>query len=246
MKHTYKIQGMSCNSCVSKIENQLINTTGITSAKVSLNPPQAEISMSEHVDTVKLNLMLSKIGNYSLQEIHTNGTSILTEVLAETESESKFLTYKPIILIFVYLLGLVFLGEFHKGYFSAMTFMNNFMGGFFITFSFFKLLNLEGFANAYSSYDIIAKKWNPYGYIYPFIELFLGIAFLSSFLPFITNSITFIVMAVSSIGVIESVLKKNKIQCACLGTVFNLPMSTVTIIEDLLMVTMSAIMLILI
>jgi hypothetical protein len=47
-------------------------------------------------------------------------------------------------------------------------------------------------------------------------------------------------MGISSIGVIKSVLNKRKIQCACLGAVFNLPMSTVTIIEDLLMVAMAA------
>jgi hypothetical protein len=49
-------------------------------------------------------------------------------------------------------------------------------------------------------------------------------------------------MGFSSIGVIQSVLNKKKIQCACLGAVFNLPMSTVTIIEDLLMVSMAVYM----
>ena len=117
------------------------------------------------------------------------------------------------------------------------------MAGFFITFSFFKLLNLKAFAETYSMYDIVAKRIKAYGFIYPFIELALGIAFLTRFNPIATNIATLIVMSISIIGVLQSVLNKRKIQCACLGAVFNLPMSTVTIIEDALMIVMSGIML---
>ncbi len=91
-------------------------------------------------------------------------------------------------------------------------------------------------------YDIVAKKWNGWGYVYGFIELGLGLAFLTRFYPLITNAATFVVMTVSLVGVFQSVFNKRKIKCACLGAVFNLPMSTVTIIEDLLMIGMSAAM----
>ncbi len=104
-------------------------------------------------------------------------------------------------------------------------------------------LNLKGFAESYSMYDIVAKKWNAWGYVYVFTELSLGIAFLTGFNPILTNLVTFVVMAVSIIGVLQSVLNKRKIKCACLGDVFNLPMSTITIIEDALMIGMSGIML---
>ena len=117
------------------------------------------------------------------------------------------------------------------------------MAGFFLVFSFFKLLNLKGFAESYAMYDIVAKKWNGWGYVYAFVELALGIAFLTGYNPILTNSITLVVMAVSLIGVVQSVLNKRKIKCACLGDVFNLPMSTITIIEDGLMIVMSGIML---
>jgi hypothetical protein len=91
-------------------------------------------------------------------------------------------------------------------------------------------------------YDIIAKKWSGWGYVYAFIELALGLAFLTGFNPDLTNIITFVVMTVSIIGVLQSVLSKRKIKCACLGAVFNLPISTITIIEDTLMIGMSGIM----
>ena len=92
-------------------------------------------------------------------------------------------------------------------------------------------------------YDIVAKKWSGWGYVYAFTELALGLAFLTGFNPMLTNIVTFIVMTVSIAGVLQSVLNKRKIKCACLGAVFNLPMSTVTIIEDGLMILMSVLML---
>ena len=117
--------------------------------------------------------------------------------------------------------------------------MQNFMAGFFLVFSFFKLLDIHGFADSYSTYDIIAKKWKDWGYVYAFIELGLGLAYLLKFNPLFTNIATFVVMSISIIGVLQSVLNKRKIKCACLGAVFNLPMSTITILEDALMIAMS-------
>ena len=100
---------------------------------------------------------------------------------------------------------------------------------------------MRGFADSYSAYDVLAKKWYGYGFVYPFIELLLGVAYLLQWQPVYTNIATIALMGFSSIGVIQSVLDKRKIKCACLGAVFNLPMSSVTIIEDLLMVAMAII-----
>lgn len=82
------------------------------------------------------------------------------------------------------------------------------------------------------------------GVFHPFVEFLLGIAYAINFNLFVTNVVTFIVMTVSIIGVLQRVLNKKTIQCACLGAVFNLPMSTFTIIEDALMIAMSGIILI--
>jgi len=73
------------------------------------------------------------------------------------------------------------------------------------------------------------------------VELGLGVAFVTGVAPFWVNLVTLVVMTVSIIGVLQSVLNKRKIRCACLGAVFNLPMSTVTIVEDALMIGMAAI-----
>ncbi len=242
MVHTYKITGMHCGACVEKIKTRIEKINGIEKADVALNPPQAVITMSHHINTDELNSALKEAGKYALEEVHGVIQENLNPFVAQEEKITIW-TYKPLILIFVYLLGLVIFTEINRGAFNLMMSMNHFMGGFFLIFSFFKLLNLSGFAEAYSTYDIVAKKWRGYGFIYPFIELALGISYLYEFAPVTTNLVTLLVMSISSIGVIQSVLKKNKIQCACLGTVFNLPMTTITIVEDLLMVVMSIIML---
>lgn len=76
--------------------------------------------------------------------------------------------------------------------------------------------------------------------MYPFIELVLGAAYIAGIQPTAVNLTTLVVMSISSIGVVQSVLQKRRIRCACLGTVFNLPMSTVTLVEDGLMIVMAA------
>ncbi|MGR3301115.1 MAG: MauE/DoxX family redox-associated membrane protein [Candidatus Scalindua sp.] len=116
-------------------------------------------------------------------------------------------------------------------------------GRLFHHFSLFKFLYLRAFADSYSMYDLLAKRVRIYGFVYPFIELALGIAYLTHFAPSSTYIATTVIMGFSSIGVIQSVFDKKKIKCACLGAVFNLPMTTVTIIEDLLMVAMAVFML---
>ena len=238
MKHTYKIQGMTCNNCVAKVKSALLQNPDVLSAEVSLNLPEAEIEMSRHISINELQATVKKAGEkYSISE-----NQVSMSHAAETEeNKTWFQTYKPLLLIFAFITGVSLIASFNNGKFNEIQWMNYFMAGFFIVFSFFKFLDLNGFADSYSSYDVLAKKVRAYGFVYPFLELILGIAYLVNFNPVITNTATIVVMGFSSIGVLQSVLKKQKIQCACLGTVFNLPMSQVTLIEDLLMVVMAGI-----
>ncbi len=240
MKHQYKISGMTCQSCVSKVTKALEEVEGIKEASVTLDPPIAQVTMDSHVPTAKLNEQLKKAGNYTIQEADqaTHSDSQSANVEEETDT-----SYKPLVIVIAYLLLAVAIQQINQGYFEWRSAMNLFMGGFFIAFSFFKMLDIQAFAHSFASYDIITKKWIGYGYAYPFIELLLGIAYLTHFAPTFTYSATIIILGISSIGVFQSVANKRKIQCACLGTVFNLPMSTVTIIEDIAMLIMALIML---
>ncbi len=242
MTHTYHISGMTCTSCQAKVQGLLSNVAGVKKVAIDLANGEASIDMEKHIATVELRSALKEYPKYQLQETVVPQQTV-TPVVDEVETKSWLETYKPILLIFAYILGITLLVEFTNGSFAWMRGMNSFMAGFFIVFSFFKLLNLQGFAESYAMYDVLAKKWNGWGYVYPFVELGLGLAFLTGFHPVLTNSITLVVMSISIIGVLQSVLNKRAIKCACLGAVFNLPMSTITIIEDALMIGMSGLML---
>lgn len=233
MTHTYKLTGMTCGSCEAKVKSSLLMLPNVTEVKVSKDKETATISMDKHIVLSTFQNALDK--KYSITAMEHN------EVAGQ--AKSWFATYKPILLIFGYITTIAIIAAAHQNTFHWMQAMNVFMAGFFLTFSFFKMLDLNGFAESYSMYDIVAKEIKAYGFIYAFIELGLGIAYATNFQPFVTNIFTLVVMSISIIGVLQSVFNKRKIQCACLGAVFNLPMSTVTIIEDALMIAMSAVML---
>ncbi|GGF09258.1 heavy-metal-associated domain-containing protein [Flavobacterium limi] len=235
MTHTYQISGMTCSSCEEKVKKALETDDNITNAIVSKDNGTATVTMKKHISLADLQNALDN--KYQISEINNQHE-------AGEDRRTWLETYKPILLIFFYISLVTILIQLTNHHFDVMQAMQHFMAGFFIVFSFFKLLNLKGFAQSYAMYDVLAKKVPAWGYLYAFLELGLGISYLLHFNPIFTNTVTFIVMTVSIIGVLQSVLNKKSIQCACLGAVFNLPMSTVTIIEDGLMIVMSLAMLI--
>jgi copper chaperone CopZ len=241
MKHKYEIDGMTCEGCYYKVKGTLEAIEGVSEALVDWKNGSAEIQMDNHVSTATMESALQAAGQkYHIRDAQpSNMDSSVSD-----ESQRSFLeTYKPLFLIVLFIAGTTGLSQYPFASFDTMLWMRHFMAGFFIVFAFFKLLNLNGFANSYAMYDIVAAKWSGWGFVYPFVELALGVAYLVNFNPTITNWATIVVLGVSSIGVIESNLNKRKIKCACLGDVFNLPMSTVTIVEDLSMVAMAVFML---
>ena len=149
------------------------------------------------------------------------------------------LTYYPIFLIAAYILGVGLINNVHSDKINWLGLMNQFMAGFFLVFSAFKLLDIRGFANGYATYDLLAKRFHTYGFIYPFLELGLGILYVGNWIPTTTLILTVVIMGFSSMGVINSLLKKQKFNCACLGTVLKVPLSSITLIEDLLMVALA-------
>lgn len=243
---TYAITGLTCNNCANKVKAALADHA----SHIALSPDLSQITLSSPANTIdSLNFLLNKVGNYKIgDQILNAAAQVNTQNIGEKttygdETPASLSRYKPLILVFAYILLVTLAVEYMAGNFQLHRFMPHFMAGFFLVFSFFKLLDLPGFANSYAMYDVGAKKFAFYGYVYPFIELGLGTAYLFALRPMLVNTLTLVVMAFSSIGVIMAVANKQKIKCACLGTGFNLPMTTVTIIEDLIMAVMAAWML---
>ena len=250
------LHGLHCASCVRKVEQAL--KPFANTVKVTLDPMQVELTgLVPDVSYAAMASTVAELGDYRLeldeQSIHTTGSSsaVQSPVTIESFWLNWFKTYQPLLLIVAFILGasvLVQLGQHAQhdmglGALSGSETMRYFMAGFFLVFAFFKLLDLRAFADAYAGYDLLSARWHGWGYVYPFVELALGMAYLSNFQPVLTAWVTLIVMGFSAVGVILAVVRKSTIRCACLGTVFQLPMSTVTIVEDVGMVAMAALML---
>ena len=151
--------------------------------------------------------------------------------------------YLPLIIIFTIIIVATAIASKSYGDATMHQAMTRFMGFFFVVFATFKIINLSNFAQAYAEYDLIAQRNRIYAFTYPFIELSLGILYLSRSFPMVTNLITFALMSFNAIGVAIALSKEKTVVCACLGTVFNIPMTYVTLFEDLLMAGMALIML---
>ncbi len=235
---TYAVTGMHCGACVKKVTEALRKVDGVTSASVTLDPPEARLETVGAIGAEQLEAVLAPLGKYTITPAKPLATPVVPS-LDETPRESLY----PLFLIIGYIALTVALISRVSGDTSAQALMSNFMAGFFLVFSFFKLLDLEGFADAYRSYDLIARAVPAWGKVYPFVELGLGAAYLLRIAPVATNLITLVLMLAGAAGVWKALANKQTLRCACLGTALNLPMTTVTLVEDIGMAAMAAMML---
>lgn len=160
--------------------------------------------------------------------------------MSEHQKKYSLKNFLPLIIIASIIIALTAIHQMYYG-FNNMHAMRIFMALFFLVFGSFKVINLKAFAKAYAEYDIISKQFFWYGYLYPFLELGLGVAYLMNLMPVVTNIVTLIVMLISAFGVFIELRKGHMIACACLGMVFKLPMTWVTLSEDLIMAIMALI-----
>lgn len=238
MTHTYTITGMTCNNCKASVEKALLSLDNVEHISIDLENSKAVITMSKPVSIETMqNALASK---YSISE--PKESNVFKSVTTETNvKESDLKQLFPLFLIFGYIIGASIL--LNRNPWSIESFMLDFMGLFYIIFSFFKLLDLKGFPESFRMYDPLAKSITAYGWIYPFIELALGLLFLMRFQITLALIITIIVLGITTIGVTKSLWSKTSIQCACLGTALKLPMTKATFIENSIMIIMAVVML---
>lgn len=121
--------------------------------------------------------------------------------------------------------------------------MHDFMGFFLLVFAIVKLFNVSSFATGFAKYDLLAARSRAYAVVYPFLELALGLAYLARWQPQGTYLATIIILSFGAIGVLNTMRQGEKINCACMGQILNVPVSTVTLTENLSMSAMALAML---
>lgn len=241
MTRTYNITGMTCNNCKASVEKHLNEINHVSKVSVNLEKGEAEVKMDKHIKTNVLSAALPE--KYTLTDKPEKNTIKSSNVspMPIEEEKSKLQQLKPLLLIIFYIATTSVL--LHYKNWSLSEFMLDFMGLFYIVFSFFKMLDLKGFPDSFRMYDPLAKKVPAYGKIYPFIETALGIMFLMRFEVTIALIITLVVLGITTIGVSKTLLDKKSIRCACLGTALKLPMTEATFIENAIMIVMAILML---
>lgn len=236
MKHTYTVTGMTCNGCRISVEDKLSALPDVENASVNLETSEAIIEMSNHISTEQLQMALSD--KYSISEKNIFKTTSSSIDREKSDLHQLF----PLFLIFAYII--IASALLNKNPWDINGFMLDFMGLFYVVFSFFKLLDLKGFPESFKMYDPIAKVIPLYGWVYPFIEVALGVMFLMRIEIPIALIITLIILGITTIGVTKTLLDKKTIQCACLGTALKLPMTKATFLENSIMIVMAIVMLI--
>ena len=233
---TYRIEGMTCMGCVKGVEQKLMNVEQIHAVAVDLNSGEAKITTAD--SKLPLSSLQETLG--SKYHISAQSTVDIQQEVA-TESPSKWVQLKPLFIIFAYLVSTAVLLHWDTADLSAM--MLDFMGLFYVVFSFFKFLDLKGFQTSFQMYDPLAKRISVYGWIYPFIELALGLCFLMRYQLEFALILTLLILGMTTIGVLRVLIDKRQIQCACLGTALKLPMTEATFIENAVMIVMALFML---
>ncbi|KAA1242399.1 MauE/DoxX family redox-associated membrane protein [Aquimarina sp. RZ0] len=236
MKQLYKIEGMTCNGCRNTVESALKSIPEIRTVEVDLESSNAIIDSENYLNS---SFLQEKIPNkYTIAEIKED-KSTAPKLITHQINEWKQLF--PLFLILGYITTAAILMNYDP--WEIRGFMLDFMGLFYIVFSFFKMLDLRGFPSSFGMYDPLAKVLPVYGWIYPFIETILGLMFLMRFRIEIGLIITIVLLGITTIGVTKTLVDKKSIQCACLGTALKLPMTKATFVENSIMLVMAFIML---
>tara|TARA_B110000037_G_scaffold128980_1_gene146505 strand:+ start:154 stop:885 length:732 start_codon:yes stop_codon:yes gene_type:complete len=236
MKQTYTIKGMTCGGCKSSVEKHIGSIEFVTNAKVSLEMEEVTVTLEHHVPFQKLKNALPEKFNL-FEKSHKSSGQNISSISKKGQETSKVKQLQPLFIILFYLVtAVIFLN--YKDW-NSREMMFDFMGLFFIVFSFFKMLDLKNFPTSFSMYDPLAEKIRFYGRVYPFIETVLGLMLLIRFELNIALYVTIVILGITTFGVIKTLMNKKNIQCACLGTALKLPMTEATLIENALMLSMS-------
>ena len=231
MTFTYNITGMTCGGCKASVEKHLNALPQVESALVDLELNSVTLKTSKELTIEELQKALPE--KFTI-------TKPVFKIEAESKSDLKQLF--PLFLIFLYIIVAALFLNINS--FKIDAFMLDFMGLFYVVFSFFKFLDYKGFPRSFKMYDPLAKQLPVYAWVYPFIEAVLGILFLTRTKITLALVITLVILGITTIGVTRSLLNKSKIQCACLGTALKLPMTKATFIENSIMIVMAVFMLV--
>ena len=228
----FLVRGVRCGSCVGKIEAALLSEPRIQSA--TIDGDRRSLTLTHGLDDplADLNGLLTSLGSYRAEE------GKLTRLLL-----AKIAHYKPLIMMtgLVLVFGLVL--QMFRGW-HGHGLMGDLMAGYFLLFGALKVANCKAFSRAYARYDLLAGQSAAYAAAYPFLEVVLGVIYLIQPEALLLNLFVAVLMLEKAWSVNKALGIGQNLQCACLGGFFSIPISKVTVFEDLLMAFMAGAMIV--
>ena len=169
------------------------------------------------------------------------GYDDLRRFFGKAVRDPKAVTYRPVAAVFA-MTALMALAASYAAFGTPMTVR---AGEWFIAFSMcvlamLKLQNVESFSSMFLNYDLLAKHWVPYSYIYPYAEGAAGVLMAAGALTWLSVPIALIIGTIGAVSVIKAVyVDKRELKCACVGGDSNVPLGFLSLTENVMMVAMA-------
>jgi glutaredoxin len=169
------------------------------------------------------------------------GYDDLRRFLGKPVADPKATSYRPVIALFA-MTALLALAASHAATGSAFTprAAEWFIGFSMVVLALLKLQNIESFATMFLNYDLLAKRWVPYSYVYPFAEGLAGVLMVAGVLTWLSVPIALFIGGIGAASVFKAVyLDKRTLKCACVGGSSNVPLGFISLTENVMMIAMA-------
>lgn len=199
------------------------------------------LATREEVDAFKADQDVETTPQIFIGNTRIGGYDDLRRFLGKRVADPKATSYKPIIALFTMTL-LMALATSISAYGTPFTMR---AAEWFIAFSMailalLKLQNVETFATMFLNYDLLAKRWVPYSYIYPFAEGLAGVLMIGGVLTWLSVPVALFIGTIGAVSVFKAVyIDRRELKCACVGGSSNVPLGFVSLTENLMMIAMA-------
>jgi glutaredoxin len=172
------------------------------------------------------------------------GYEDLRRYFGKKVQDPKEKNYRPVIVLFILTALMALAASFSI---SGTVFITKtliwFISFSMVVLALLKLQNVEKFSIMFLNYDLLARQWVPYSYIYPFAEAFAGVLMIAGVFRWISVPIAFFIGCIGAISVVKAVyIDKRDLKCACVGGDSNVPLGLISLIENIMMMAMAIIM----
>ncbi len=199
------------------------------------------LTTREQTDAFKAKHGVATTPQIFIGDARVGGHDDLRRFLGKRVADPKATSYRPVIALFS-VTALMALAASYAVTGSVVTplAVEWFIGFSMVVLALLKLQNLESFATMFLNYDLLARRWVPYGYLYPFAEGLAGVLMISGALTWLSVAVALFIATIGAVSVFKAVyIDERELKCACVGGSSNVPLGFVSLTENLMMIAMA-------